>query len=232
MSLAQLDVPLGANPADDLPDLAPDGLVLQFLGWIGVPFVVLLILSALFAAAAWKETIRQATDSYAKASSFVQRKREDLAWQLPILAVSQALFIATACSATQLFSWLHSNSTGGYVHDPLSYSRWAEVATSFDHVSEPTKTVAAIALIAALAIDYLVVTGRSEVLEFVVGVVVIPGAYLAIGYAVIMVIIGLLTSYDGDPAFATGYYIFAGILVVTRAALSAAAFAAHEFTGS
>lgn len=231
MSLAKLSVPLGANPADDLPDLAPDGVFLQFLGWIGVPFVVLLILSALFAAAAWKETIRQATDSYAKASSFIQRKREDLAWQLPILAVAQALFIAAACCTSQLLSWLHESSNG-YVHNPLSYSRWAGIATSFDHVSEPTKTVAAIALIAALAIDFLVVTGRHDALEFVLGVVAMPGASLAVGYAVIVVIIGFLTSYDGDPAFATGYYISAGILVVTWAALSAAAFAAREFTDS
>lgn len=227
MSLAKL----GTNPADELPDLTPDGLLLQFLGSIGVPFAVLLVLSALLAAAAWKETIRQATGSYAKASSFVQRRRQDLAWQLPILFAAQALFVAVASCTSQLLSWLHE-STDGYVHNPLSYSSWAYIATSFSHISEPTKTVAVLAVTIALTVNFFVFTGRNDILDGVHDLLISPGGAYAGLAALVVVFIGFLTSVDGDPAFATGYYISAGMVVVSWAALSVTAFAAREFTDS
>ena len=218
--------------ADEYPEIGPEHVFLNLLKLIGVPFVVLCFLNLLFGVLAWKEAARKATDSYRRANSFVQRERKDLAWQVPVLGTAQALFIAAAYCAAQLVSFLAHNNDG-YVHEPMQISEWASIATSVAHMSELTKTVTFIAVCIALAIDFLVVTERADMLEHAHGIVTYaPGSFLFGSLAALFAFIGLLTSYDGDPAHATGYYISAGMFLFCWGALITTAFAAREFADS
>ncbi|QIV79960.1 hypothetical protein [Mycolicibacterium frederiksbergense] len=215
--------------AEELPDLAPDDLVLGILKWLGVPFVLLLALNSVFAFFAWKEAAHQAIDSYGRASDFLRRKRDDLAWQVPVLAIAQTLFIASVCCMSQLCGWMF-RAFDGSVHGALSLTQWVSIAFSFDQVVELTKTLAIIALCLVFVIDFLVVTGREHALEILHSMALyLPGQILFGVFAGMFAFIGFLTPYAGDPEFAMGWYVLIPFVGVCWAALVVTAYAAREF---
>jgi hypothetical protein len=105
-----------------------------------LPYIVLLLVSVAFGLLAWKEAVAQTADSYSRASAFVQRKRSELAWQLPVLGVAQTVFVVAVFCLAQLLSWL-ADAEDGYVHKSTTFYQWAEIAVSLDQISVTTKSV-------------------------------------------------------------------------------------------
>jgi hypothetical protein len=80
-----------------------------------------------------------------------------------------------------------------------------------------------------LVVNFLLVTGRRDILEPVHEIAYIWIGWIFAGVAGMCVVVGFFTSFDGDPAFATAYYIAAGISGFCWLPMSAMTYAAQEF---
>jgi hypothetical protein len=157
------------DSADPFSKYSPESLGFAILLWIGVPILLLYILSLLILIAAWKSIALFTVESASRVRQFIERRTDGRVRRAAALLFAQAMCVAASYSICQVLSGGFdrgvnadgSAGVGAVITAVLSYRWW----------NGASQGVVVTVFIVALLINFLVLTGRTEILEPVLVVI-------------------------------------------------------------
>jgi hypothetical protein len=202
---------------EEPPQFDPESVLLQFLSWIGVPALIIALISIFLQLLAWKSVALTVVDR----TKSLTLSNKSSGWTglsfIPVF-LAQGLTLACAYSLTQLFA---VPATVGLTNAPNSAGGLRDVlasAITYSEWSGPSRVAVGTLAAIFLTTNVLIFFEQIGFLELVRRACALAGLMLAAG-GLVCLLLGLITvGYDSKPDQEAASSAFAlSILMVTAA---------------